>query len=181
MHFPDAIPVVVTRPFLVAMRDREMSALNLVVALVFIRVHMCPCPGELMHMRPQRGALCISDDSQPNLPRFATYSTQNRRSVIRVGAAPASFVRPPTRCVRRVKMFLTFFPPHSETFHHFRWHDQARACLVASLPLAPVSGAATSTPFSRSVRFRALVVRWAVLAAPHARSAPPAREPIGSP
>jgi hypothetical protein len=110
MHFAHAIPVVVTRPFVAAMGNRGMGALDLVVALVFIRVHMGPYSRELMHMLPQRFALAIGHHAQTYLARFTSDRAQDRWTVVGVGAPPASSVRAAAGWVKRVEMLVAFSP-----------------------------------------------------------------------
>jgi hypothetical protein len=54
VHFADAIPIVVTRPFLLAVADRRVAANDVVVALPFVGEYHGLSQGEGMDVVNQR-------------------------------------------------------------------------------------------------------------------------------
>ena len=65
-------------------------------------------------------AVGVMDDPQANLAGFPTYRPDHGRTVIGIGAVSDLFIGPATGWISRVAVIVTFFPPHSETFHPFQ-------------------------------------------------------------
>ena len=121
MHFADSIAIIIARIFVNAVLNRRMAADDVIVSVRFVTVDNRFGVGELMHMGLQRFARRIRHDAQADLPTLAPNGSNNRRAIIRVGSAPTSVVRTATRRIKRIRVFLAFFPPHSETSRLFQY------------------------------------------------------------
>jgi len=116
----DAIAIIIPRPFFLTVIDGGMSADDMIVTLILIGIQGAPGLGETMDVSTQRRFSRIEQDPYPNLACFPTDRADNRGTVIGISAASGPFVSPPTRWIRWIEVFVTFFPPRSETSHRFQ-------------------------------------------------------------
>lgn len=126
MHFPHAIAVVISCPFLLAVTDREVGAVDPVVTLPFIGVASSHLLRIAMPMLPQRLAVGMLADSQTTLAALPTNSPDHGRPLSCIRAVPALLVGPPPRRIVRIRVLFAFFPPRAETSRRFPCHGQAR-------------------------------------------------------
>jgi len=132
MDFPDAIPIIVPCPFFLTMIDRGVGTDDMVVALRLIGVDDTLGLSETMDMRLQDGLSGIGHNPQPYLACFTSHCAHNRRTVIGISASPRPLIGPRTRRVSPVEVFVSFFPPRSETSRRFQSVHPRGACRVAS-------------------------------------------------
>ena len=85
MHFADAVPIIVTSPFLDGMTDGGMGSLELVIAVRFIGVDPCLRLNELMHMATEGGSRRIADDTQPYLSTLSPTCPDDEGTVVGIG------------------------------------------------------------------------------------------------
>jgi hypothetical protein len=120
MNFPNAIAIIVARPFSLGMTYSVVDTNDMVVTLAFIRVTHRGGQGETMNVRFQNFASCVRDDPQADLVTFTPNGAHNWRAIIGKCAMSALFIRPAARRIRWIGMKFPFFPPHSETFRPFQ-------------------------------------------------------------
>src|SRR5215204_906219 len=113
----DAIAIVVARPFFLAVTHRVVRALELVVALPFVSVTSGVSVGVPMHVLLQRLAIRMVPHAQATLSTVAPHDADNGRPIVVVRAMPPLLVGAPPRRIKRIGVFLAFFPPRSETSH----------------------------------------------------------------
>src|SRR5262245_11945597 len=127
MDLTDTITIIVARPFFLAMTHRVVSALDFVVALPFIGVTPGVSLGVPMHVLLQRLAIGMGPHPQTTLPTVTSHSPDNGRPIVVVRPVPALLVGAAARWIKRIGVFLPFFPPRSETSHPFPCRDPARS------------------------------------------------------
>lgn len=142
----DAIAVIISCPLVGSMAHRGMVTNDMVVALVLVGVDSRTSLGEAMDVISQCSAFRIFDNSQAYFTCLSSYSTDNRWTIILVGAAPSPFVGPTSRWIPLIEVFVTFFPPRSETSRL----SQSVCPSVASL--AGVFGHSLELPVSTPTR-----------------------------
>jgi hypothetical protein len=125
MDLPATIPLIIPRPFFLAMTHGVMGPLHLVVALPFIGRTSGVSFGVLMDVLRQRLAVGMGTDAQAPLPTMAPHSPNNGRPIIVVCSMPTLLVGAPPRGIKWSGVFLPFFPPRSETSHPFPCRDRA--------------------------------------------------------
>jgi len=108
-------PSSVSCPFVLAVTDRAVCPLDLVVALPFIRVTLGCLPRITVHVLPQSLAVCMPADSQAALPALSANSPNHGWPIIVIGGVPTSLVRATARRIKRIGVAVAFFPPRSET------------------------------------------------------------------
>src|SRR4051812_8276392 len=86
-----------------------------VVTPPLVGVDRRPGPARLPHHLPQRRAVGVLGDGQPDLAALTPDHTAYRRSVIVPRAMAGDLVRPPTRRVVGIGVRHAFFPPRSGT------------------------------------------------------------------
>ena len=115
MDLPDAIALLVTCPFFLAVTHRVVSTLDPVGALPLICVTsgvLCRIP---MHVLLQRLAIRMVTHAQPTLPTVTPHGANKGRPIVVVGAMPPLLVGTTARGIKQIGVFLPFFPPRSET------------------------------------------------------------------
>lgn len=125
VDFSDAIAIIVARPFFLPMTHSVMDPFDLVVAQLFIRMTGGVFCRLSMHGLLQCLAVGSVTDPQVTLPTLAVHRPHNRRPIVGVGAMPALLIGAAARGIKRIGMFLAFFPPRSETSHPSRCLDPA--------------------------------------------------------
>ena len=110
MHFADASPLIIPRPFLVARRHHRARPRKTVVAVVLIGEHMRAVARKLMDMAAQGLPGRIRDDAQAHLARLASDRAQERRAIVGIGAPSALFVGPTAGRIGRITVLVTFSP-----------------------------------------------------------------------
>ena len=113
MHFANSVAIIVARIFANAMLNRRMAADDVIVSVGLITVNNRFGVRELMHMGFQCFSRRIRHNAQTNLPTLTPNRSDNRRAIIRIGSASTLIVRTSARRIKRVTMFLAFFPRHS--------------------------------------------------------------------
>ena len=124
-----------------------------------------------MHMRPRTGPVRIGHHAPAHRSRGASTRAQDGRSVIRIGATPAPFVRAATRWISRSEVVIAWCPPHAEPSHRFRSRDQDVGSMGAGTPRERARDVATALPLSPSPHVPAPVGRGSGPGTPRARSA----------
>jgi len=132
MDFANPVTIIVACPFLDGMTDGGMGSLELAIALRFISIDLSIGVGELMNMPTKDGSCRIGDNAQPHLPALSPNCPDDWGTIIGIGSPSTPFVGPPSWRVRWITVFITFFPPRSETSHRFRSRDPVRPLLVAT-------------------------------------------------
>lgn len=74
-----------------------------------------------MYMLLQRFLVSMMLNPQAHLSAFTPNRANDRRSIILISAVSALLIRPTAGWICRVKVFITFFPRHSETFRRFQY------------------------------------------------------------
>ncbi len=122
VDLPAAIAIIITRPFVVAMIDRDALAFDVIVALPFIGIHDSLRSRELRQMFLQRLAVGMLGHTQPHLVTLASDGANDRRAIILIGSVPSLFVSAPAWRIGRIAVFFAFFPPHAarEPSHQFQ-------------------------------------------------------------
>src|SRR5438270_729725 len=115
MHFPYAITVVIPCPLVLAVTNRPVRALDLIVALPFIGVTSGLWLGVVMHMLVQSLAAGMRAHAQAALPALPANRANHRWPVIFIGAVTAPLVGSTPRRIKRIAVLFAFFPPRSET------------------------------------------------------------------
>src|SRR5437868_3907723 len=81
VYFSDAIPIIVSCPFLDGVAHCGMSTPQPVVASPLIGVHLCQLIGELVNVCLQGCASGVFSHSQAHLPTLSTNRAQHRGAV----------------------------------------------------------------------------------------------------
>jgi len=119
MHFPDAIPILIAGPFLLAVPHRVMSPFDAVVALPLIRITGGACLSVAVDVFLQRLAIGMLAHAQSTLPTLPADGADDGRTIVLIGPVPTAFVGAAARRIARVAVFVAFFPPRSETSPRF--------------------------------------------------------------
>jgi hypothetical protein len=115
MNFSYSITVIISCPLFLAVTDRAVRSLDLIVALPFIGVTLGRLLGITMHVLLQSLAVCMPTDSQAALPTLSANGSNHRWPIIFIRAVPALLVRSATWRIQRISMLFAFFPPRSGT------------------------------------------------------------------
>jgi len=119
VNFADAITVIVTSPFLLAVADGGMGSNNMVVALPFIRIDRGPHSSEGVNVLFQGRLIGVMGHSEPNLSALAANRAHNRRAVIVISTVARLFIGPSSGRILGIGVKVTFFPPRSGTSRQF--------------------------------------------------------------
>ena len=130
VYLANAIPVIITSPFMFAVADSGMRANDVVVAQPFVGIDLIASQGAGMDVMFEGFLVGVMNHPQANLTTLTANRPHNWRTIIVIGAMAALFVGPTTRGIIRVGMILTFFPPHSETFRRFQSVHRTMALVV---------------------------------------------------
>jgi hypothetical protein len=120
VDLPDAIAIIIPGPFFLTVIDGGMSADDMIVTPILIGIEGAAGLGETMPVSAQSSFGRIEHDPQPHLACFPTDRAHNRGAVIGLSASSRSFVSPTSRRISPVEVFVTFFPPRSETSRRFQ-------------------------------------------------------------
>jgi hypothetical protein len=116
MHLADAVSIVISRPFVLAVIDGRMSRSHPVVAPILIRVDDRPDRwNRLGDDAFAGGTIRMSDDPTAFFARLSADDMDERRPIVVHRPVTWSLVRPTARWVIGVAMRGTFFPPRSDT------------------------------------------------------------------
>lgn len=126
MNFADAIAIIITSPFLVAVTNGGMGTNNVIVALPFIRIDSGSPLSEGVDVFFQSLLVGVMDQPEPDLATLAANCAHNRGAIIIVSAVSTPFVGPPPWGVVWIAVIVTFFPPRSETSRQFQSVHRAR-------------------------------------------------------
>jgi hypothetical protein len=88
MHFPNAIPIIIPRPFVDAMLDHRLLAGQIVIALPFIGVDCRFAFGKALHMVQEGRCIGAGNRAQAQLFTLPSDGADNRHQVIGIGAVP---------------------------------------------------------------------------------------------
>lgn len=138
----DAIAVIIPGPLVGALTYRGVITNDMIVALVFVGVDCRTSLGEAMDVISQCLAFRIFDDAQAHFACLASDGADNWWTIILVGASTSPFVGPPSRWVPPIEVFVTFFPPRSETSR------LSQSVCPSAVSLAGVSGHSRVLPVS---------------------------------
>ena len=125
MDLPDAIAIIVARPFFLAVTHRVVSTLDAVVTLPFIGVTSGVSFSIPMDVLLQRLAIGMVPHAQATLSTVAPYGADNGRPIVVVRSMPPLLIGATPGGIKRIGVFLTFFPPRSETSRPFPCLDLA--------------------------------------------------------
>src|SRR5947209_8552830 len=128
MHFAHPIAVIISRPLVLAVTDRSVRPLDLIVALPFIGITSGLWLGVVMYMLVQGLAIRMLANAQAALPTLSANRANHWWSVIFIAAMTSSLVGSTSRRVKRIAVLFAFFPPRSETSRRF-------LCLCRPAPL----------------------------------------------
>ena len=120
MDFFDAVAVIVTRPFVLAVTDGRVCARQVFVAAPFVGVTRRAGLRRRRDVLLQAWLVRMRNDGQAHLPTCTPKGTDDRRTIIFIGSVTFAFIRAPTRRIVGVEMRLAFFPPRSETSRRFQ-------------------------------------------------------------
>src|SRR5262245_57722076 len=115
----NAIAIVLPRPFFPAVTDGVVRALDPVVPLPFICVTGRVFLRVSMHVLLHRLAIGMVPHAQTTLPTVTPHGADAGRPSVVIRPVAAVLVGPTARWIKRIGVFLTFFPPRSETSHPF--------------------------------------------------------------
>src|SRR5690606_394225 len=113
MGFKPAVTIIIPRPFPCAVTDGVSNPLQRLVTLIFVGVNQRLRQRELLNQPTQGTGLGILHHPQAHLSGFTPNHTQDRWTVIGIGASSAPLIGATARWVERVKMLIAFFPPRS--------------------------------------------------------------------
>ena len=99
MNLPNAIAIVITRPFIFTVTDRVADPLEFVVTIVLIGVDCGLSSGELFNERTQGRSFGIFHNPDANLTRRPADNRTNWGTVIGISASSRSFIGPFARRV----------------------------------------------------------------------------------
>ncbi len=116
VHFADVIPIVITGPLVVRVLHSCMFTQDVIVALLLVGIERAVRTRKALHVRPQDFASGVVQDADTDLPGFTSDGAHDGRAVIGVRTASAPLVGPAAGRVRAVEVFVSCFPPRSETF-----------------------------------------------------------------
>src|SRR2546430_1546583 len=102
MHLTDSIAIIISGPFLLTMTDRVVGAMDLVVALPFIRITSRRRFRITMHMLLQSLAIGMLSDSQAALPAGSANRADHWWTIIFVGSVTALLVRSAAWRIQRI-------------------------------------------------------------------------------
>src|SRR5258706_11022565 len=150
MHLPDAVAVIIPRPFIAAVTNGGLRTKDRRIAVRLIGEQDSARPRAAMDGATQGFGFGIGFDPHTNLAGGASHHPNNRRTVIGIATASAALVSSTARWVSRVTRRPAFFPPHSETFRHFRFAYPARRLWAATVqPALAARGARLAAPRSQ--------------------------------
>ena len=121
MHLAYAVPILVPRPFPIAVADGLSVSFDLVVSLPFVGVDRCKIRGVSMDMWTQALPIGAAKHSQAHLSALSTDGADNWGAIVLIRPVSLCFVGPAPRRIFRVTMRLSFFPPRSETSRRSRF------------------------------------------------------------
>ena len=84
----------------------------------------------MMNMLLQGFLVRMVNDPKTHLTAFTPNRSDHGGPIILICAMSALFVGTATRRIAWIKVFVTFFPQHSETFHPFQYADRGAGCPV---------------------------------------------------
>jgi hypothetical protein len=119
MHLPEAIPLVIAGPFLLAVTHGGMETIAAVVALPFIRVTEGVFGGVAVYVLLPRLPISMRGYAQSALPTVPANGPDDGRTIILIGPLASAFVRTAARRVAGMAVFVPFFPPRSATSPQF--------------------------------------------------------------
>lgn len=128
MDFPDAVAVVITRPFVLTVTNRGVGTRQILVTAPFIRVASRRRLRRRRDVFLQGRLIRMPNDGEPYLPTFSSKGTDDGRTIIFIGSVPFALIGATTRRIVGVEMRLAFFPPRSETSRRFQSRHLAAAC-----------------------------------------------------
>ena len=105
----------------------------MVIALPFIGIDGDPGLGEGVDMSFQGLLIGVMDQPQPDLTALAANRAHDWRTIIVISAVTALFIGPSAGRIIRVRVIITFFPPHSETFRRFQLVHRLRGLGVGDV------------------------------------------------
>src|SRR5688572_8381797 len=175
VNFADAIAIIIPRPLFVTMSDHRTWTGNRVVAVIFIGIDMRSFARKLLDMLAQRDLFRIRHHAQAHFARLSSHRPQNRGTVIGKGAASPAFVGATAGWIGWLKVFASFFPPHSETFHRFQRQYRGGGLPVATARRLPAPVVAMPARFCTPGLIRGSVERSIVPGGTLVTAAPPAR------
>ena len=159
MNFTHAVTIIIPRPLLDAMGHRRVSALDCVVAIVFIGVHMRTLACKLLNMLSQGFLFGIQSHPQAHLPSFSPNRADDWRPIIGKRATSATLIGPTTWWVSWIEVLKTFFPPRSGTSRRFPFPDRVKGFVVVRLARWLARRGAVAAP-SGSVNRVRLPAHW---------------------
>jgi hypothetical protein len=120
MNFANTVAIIISGPFFLAVADGRVGTDDVVVSLPFIGVDLGSGQGEGVDVAFQGFTVRVVDDPQASLTRFSAHRPDDRRTVIGIGSVADLFIGSAARGISWIAVIVTFFPPHSETFHPFQ-------------------------------------------------------------
>lgn len=115
MDLSNAIAIIVACPLFLPVTPGGMRTFDPVGALPFIGITSGVSFGVPMDVLLQRLAIRMVPYAQATLPTAASHGADNGRPIVVVRAMPPLLVGATPRRIKRIGVFLAFFPPRSET------------------------------------------------------------------
>ncbi len=137
MNFTDAIAILVTRIFVLAMADCMTHALQRVVTLIFIGIQRSVRMRQAFYKRAKRASLRIVPLTDAYLMRLPTYHRTNRWTILVIRAASTPSVGSSAWWVLWLPMPFPFFPQRSGTFRLLPLPDRSRVLRFVHPPHCP--------------------------------------------
>src|SRR5262245_26310609 len=111
VHFTSAIAIIIPCPLMDAMADRRMGWMTPPVTLPLISIEpRAPCRNVLRDQRCTGARVGMVAHPPALLPRLTRDDTDDRRSIIRIGAMPLTLIGTPPGRIRGVRVRRAFFP-----------------------------------------------------------------------
>jgi len=132
MHLSHSISIVISRPLFLAMTHRAVGAIDSVVALPLIGVTNSLLFCVPMDVLLQRFAIGMVAYAQASLPTLPAHRPDDGRPIIVIRAVSPPLVGAAARRIKRIAVWVSFFPPRSETSHRFPSLHRARPAGLTS-------------------------------------------------
>jgi len=119
-HLSHSISIVISRPLFLAVTNRAVGSIDSGVALPFIGITSGLLLCVPMHVLLQRLAIGMVAHAQATVPTLPAHRPDDWRPSIFLRAVATPLVGSAPRRIKRIAVFVPFFPPRSETSHRFQ-------------------------------------------------------------
>ena len=118
MDLAEPIPISIPCPLMHAVTDRRVGWMAAPIALPLIGIKPRAAHGDVVgNPGVARTPIRVIADPEALFTRLPRHHTEDRGTIVGVGAVPFPLIGPPPRRVGGIGMGRAFFPPRSDTTH----------------------------------------------------------------